>query len=229
MTEQEETPRDGHDEVKEVNLPPGLAQAFAAVVGELGQVTASWLFVRAVARTEGDAGVAALAESIGPSFTVLDAVARGWLEGQRELQVDPAPVVKAIGNATRVVVVGVDAAFLDSLINALDRKVAIALVTHTAFDVDWDRVLDNWSGRVERVDLDTFQKWAGGKSALLTFAFGRQGDRTAVAPLWLRACGEDVRSQFRALVAWDILGRPLSLYPRWLVEVDAQMFTHFVR
>jgi hypothetical protein len=210
-------------------LPPGLAQAFAAVVGELGQVTASWLFVRAVARCEGDAGVEALAESVGPSFTVLDAVAQGWLEGERELVVEPAPVVKAIGNATRLVVVGVDAAFLDALFAALDPKIAIALVTHTAFDVDWDRVLDNWGGRVERVDLDTFQQWAGGKSALLTFAFGRQGDQAAVAPLWLRACGADVRSQFRALIAWDILGRPLSLYPRWLVEVEAQSFTHFVR
>lgn len=210
-------------------LPPGLSQAFAAVVGELGQVTASWLFVRAVARCTGDAGVEALAESIGPSFTVLDAVARGWLEGERELVVDPRPVVEAIGNATRVVVVGVDATFLDALVAALDAKVAIAIVTHTAFDVDWDRVLDNWGGRVERVDLDTFQKWAGGKSALLTFAFGRQGDQTAVVPLWLRACGEDVRSQFRALIAWDILGRPLSLYPRWLVEIEAQSFTHYVR
>lgn len=212
-----------------VTLPPGLSQAFSAVVGELGQVTASWLFVRAVARTEGDSGVEALAESIGPSFTVLDAVARGWLEGERELKVDAAPVIQAIGNATRVVVVGVDAAFLDALVAALDPKTAIAIVTHTTFDVDWDRVLDNWGGRVERVDLDTFQKWAGGKSALLTFAFGRQGDQTAVVPLWLRACGADVRSQFRSLIAWDILGRPLGLYPRWLVEVEAQSFTHFVR
>lgn len=215
-----------------VELPPGLAQAFAAVVGELGQVTASWLFVRAVARSLGDAGVAALAESVGPSFTVLDAVARGWLEGERELRIDPAPVVAAIGNATRVVVVGIDAKFLDALVAALDAaggRVAIAIVTHTAFDVDWNRVLDNWGGRVEAVDLDTFQKWAGGKSALLTFAFGRQGSQTAVLPLWLRACGDDVRAQFRALIAWDILGRPLSLYPRWLVEVEAESFTHYVR
>jgi hypothetical protein len=210
-------------------LPPGLEQAFSAVVGELGQVTASWLFVRAVARCLGDAGVEALADSIGRSFTVLDAVARGWLEGEREVRVDPAPVVAALGNATRLVIVGVEATFVDALVAAVDPKLAIAMVTHAAFDVDWDRVLDNWGGRVERVDLDTFQKWAGGKSALLTFAFGRHGTQTAVLPLWLRACGEDVRSQFRALVAWDILGRPLSLYPRWLVEVDAGSFTHYVR
>ncbi len=209
-------------------LPPGLEQAFAAVVGELGQCTASWLFVRAVARCEGDAGVAALAERIGPSFTVLDAVARGWLDGQREERVDPAPVVEALGKSTRVVVVGLEAAFLDRLVDALDPRVAIALVAHTSFDVDWERVLSNWAGRVERVDLDDFQRWAGGKSALLTFAYGRNGPHAAVVPLWLRACGADVRAQFRALVAWDVLGAPLSLYPRWLVEVDVDSFTHFV-
>jgi hypothetical protein len=199
------------------------------VVGELGQVTASWLFVRAVARCEGDAGVEALADRVGPSFTVLDAVARGWLEGNRQLVVDAKAVVEAVGTATRLVVVGVDAAFLDALVAALDPKIAIAIVTHAAFDVDWNRVLDNWGGRVEGVDLDTFQRWAGGKSALLTFAYGRQGAQAAVAPLWLRACGADVRSQFRALVAWDVLGGPLHLYPRWLVEVEADSFTHFVR
>jgi hypothetical protein len=160
---------------------------------------------------------------------VLDAVARGWLDGQREEQVDPAPVLEALGKSTRVVVVGLEAAFLDRLVAALDPKVAIAVVAHASFDVDWKRVLDNWSGRVERVDLDDFQRWAGGRSALLTFAYGRNGAHAAVTPLWLRACGADVRSQFRALVAWDVLGAPLSLYPRWLVEVDADSFTHFVR
>ena len=36
------------------------------------------------------------------------------------------------------------------------------------------------------------------------------------------------RSQFRALVAWNVLEAPLQLYPRWLVEVEADTFTHFV-
>ncbi len=216
-------------EARPAELPPGLEQAFSAVVGELGQCTAAWLFVRAVARCEGDAGVAALAERVGTSFTVLDAVARGWLEGQRELAVDPKPVADALGTATRVVVVGLESAFLDALVAALDPKVAIALVAHAAFDVDWKRVLDNYAGRIERVDLDDFQRWAGGKSALLTFAYGKNGPHAAVPPLWLRACGADVRAQFRALVAWDVLGAPLQLYPRWLVEVEADSFTHFVR
>jgi len=194
-----------------VELPQGLDQAFGAVAGELGMASASWLFVRAVARCTGDPGVLELAEGAGAAFPVLDAVARGWLDGAREPSLDPSRALEAVGKATR-----------------LDPSVKIAMIAHSPFSVDWDRTLDNYGGRVERVDLDTFQHWAGAKSALLTFAYGRDDSRTAVAPLWLRACGADVRSQFRALVAWNVLEAPLQLYPRWLVEVEADTFTHFV-
>ncbi len=214
--------------VPATELPPGLDQAFGAVAGELGMATSAWLFVRAVARCAGDGGVAGLADTAGPEFPVLDAVARGWLEGAREPVVDVGPVLDAIGSATRLVVVGVEAAYLDALVARIDRAVKIATITHSPFPVDWDRVLDNYGGRVERVDLDTFQHWAGGKSALLTFAYGRQDSRTVVAPLWLRACGADVRAQFRALVGWNVLESPLLLYPRWLVEVEVESFTRFV-
>ncbi len=212
-----------------VQLPPGLDQAFGAVAGELGQASAAWLFVRAVARCAGDPGVAALAEGPGASFVVLDAVARGWLDGRREPILDPRPALEAIGKATRLVVVGVEASHLDMLVRHLHPTVKVALIAHSQFPVDWERALDNYGGRVERVDLDTFQNWAGAKSALLTFVYGREDSRTAVAPLWLRACGADVRSQFRALVAWNVLATPLQFYPRWLVEVEADTFTHFVR
>jgi hypothetical protein len=211
-----------------IDLPSGLDQAFGAVAGELGQATAAWLFVRAVARCAGDEGVAELAERAGAEFVVLDAVARAWLAGSHEQAVDPVPVLKAIGKASRLVVVGIEAAFLDALVQRLDPAVKVAVITHSPFPVDWDRVLDNYGGRVERVDLDTFQHWAGGKSALLTFAYGRQDSRTVVAPLWLRACGADVRSQFRVLVAWNVLEAPMELYPRWLVEIETDTFTHFV-
>jgi hypothetical protein len=211
-----------------LDLPHGLSQAFAAVAGELGMVTASWLFVRAVARCTGEQGVASLADRVGGSFPVLDAVARGWLEGSREPHIDPASMVEALGSATRVVVVGMEASLIDVLVPRLSPDVKIAIVSHSQFSVDWDRVLDNYGGRVEKVDLDTFQTWAGRTSALVTFAYGRHGSRVAVFPLWLRVCGTDVRSQFRALIAWDALGAPLRLYPRWLVEIEGDSFTHFV-
>jgi hypothetical protein len=211
-----------------VDLPAGLDQAFGAVAGELGQSTSAWLFVRAVARCAGDRGVEALADAAGAQFTVLDAVARGWLAGVRQQLVDPRPVLDAIGSATRLVVVGVEATFLDALVARINPAVKIAMIAHSPFPVDWDRVLDNYGGRVERVDLDTFQHWAGGKSALLTFAYGREDARTVVPPLWLRACGADVRAQFRALIGWNVLESPMLLYPRWLVEIDVDSFTHFV-
>ena len=211
-----------------VELPPGLDQAFAAVAGELGMASAAWIFVRAVARCTGDPGVVALAEGAGAAFPVLEAVARSWLGGLREPSLDPRPALEAVGKATRLVIVGVEASYLDALVERLDPAVKVAMVAHSPFPVDWDRALDNYGDRVERVDLDTFQNWAGGKSALLTFAYGREDSRTAIAPLWLRACGADVRSQFRALVAWNVLATPLQFYPRWLVEVEADTFTHFV-
>jgi hypothetical protein len=211
-----------------IDLPNGLDQAFLAVAGELGMTTAAWIFVRAVARCSGDRGVAALTESVGGDFRVLEAVALDWLSGSREPRTDPTAVLEALGNATRVVFVGVEACFLDSLVERLDTAVKVAMIAHSPFVVDWERVLDNYAGRVERVDLDTFQNWAGGKSALVTFAYGRHDSRTAVPPLWLRACGADVRSQFRALVAWNVLDAPLAHHPRWLVEMETDSFTHFV-
>jgi hypothetical protein len=50
-----------------------------------------------------------------------------------------------------------------------------------------------------------------------------------VLPAWVRATGEDVRTQFRSLLAWNVLQAPMFVYPRWLVEVDAASFTHVFR
>jgi len=181
-----------------------------------------------VARSSGDEGVSALAAVASGSFTVLEAVANAWLAGTREPNADPAAIVQALGNVSRLVLIGAEAKFLDALVPRLDPSVKLAMIAHSPFPVDWDRVLDNYAGRVERLDLDTFQTWAGGKSALLTFAYGRNDARTAVLPLWLRVCGADVRSQFRALVGWNVLPAPLEHYPRWLVEIESDTFTHFI-
>jgi len=190
--------------------------------------TAAWLFVRAVARCAGDEGVAELAADLGETFTVLEAVAHRWLAGSREASTDPSAVLDALGNATRLVVVGLEAAPLDELVRRVPSGLKIAMIAHSQFPVDWGRIFDNYGGGVERVDLDTFQTWAGPRSALLTFAYGRHDTRTCVRPLWLRACGADVRAQFRSLIGWDILGAPLEHYPRWLVETETTTFTHFV-
>ena len=72
------------------DLPPGLDQALSAVAGELGMASASWVFVRAVARCSGDEGVSDSAEKVGAEFVVLDAVARSWLAGAHAPSTDPA-------------------------------------------------------------------------------------------------------------------------------------------
>ena len=210
-------------------LPPGILDAFRAAAGELGMASAAWLFVREVAAEAGPEGIDALRDALGRSFAVLDGIAAAWLVGAlQEPEVNPAAVVRALGSVERVLVVGIEADFLDTLVPALEGR-RVALLKSSSFDVDWDRLAANYLGRIELVELDDFQKWAGAKSALLTFAYGTVEESTHVLPLWLRVCGEDVRTQFHSLVAWDVMQAPMFLYPRWLVPAHASAFTELVR
>lgn len=210
-------------------LPEGLGQAFTVAAGELGMACAAWLFVENVAQEGGAGGVAALRDALGRSFPVLDAVAGEWLAGSRALQVDPSAVLAACEGASEVVVVGLESFFLDALVARLPPSTRCALLCHSPFEVDWERVLSNHRGRVSPVNLESFQSWAGPRSVLLTFAYGAGSSSTYVLPAWVRATGEDVRTQFRSLMAWNVLPAPMFVYPRWLVEVDAASFTHVVR
>jgi hypothetical protein len=205
-------------------LPSGIEQAFEVAAGELGMCSAAWLFVREVAAEGGDPLVRELRDRLGRAFPVLDTVCSVWASGRTAPQVDPAGVLLACAGATRVVVVGIESAFLDQLVPRLEG-VRLALLCHSAFHVDWDRALANYEG-LEPVNLDSFQGWAGPKSALLTFAYGVARASAHILPAWLRVVGEDVRTQFRSLIAWDVLGAQMYVYPRWLVEVPASSFTH---
>lgn len=207
-------------------LPEGLDQAFTVAAGELGMACAAWLFVENVAQEGGADGVAALRDVLGRSFPVLDAVAQQWLAGARVLHTDPTSVLAACEGATELVVVGLEAFFLDALMARLPPSTRCALLCHSPFDVSWERVLSNHGGRLSPVDLESFQSWAGPRSVLLTFAYGMAGSSTYVLPAWVRATGEDVRTQFRSLLAWNVLQAPMFVYPRWLVEIGAASFTH---
>ncbi|NVJ03077.1 hypothetical protein HV824_33885 [Myxococcus sp. AM009] len=210
-----------------VELPQGMAQAFSVAAGELGMCCAAWLYVKDVARFAGDAGVSGLRDALGRSFPVLDAVAEKWLAGSREPHTDPGAVLGALAGTRQLVVVGLETEFLDALIPKLEG-IRLALLRSSPFEVDWERVLSNYAGRVELVEFERFQSWAGPRSTLLTFAYGVHGAGTHVMPAWLRVTGDDVRTQFRSLVAWDVLRAPMFVYPRWLVEVDAATFTELV-
>jgi hypothetical protein len=205
-----------------------VGQAFRLAAGELGMASAAWLFAEQAAATQGDAAVRALRDALGRSWPVLDAVCAGWLDGARPAPADTAPLQPLLQGAARVVVVGLEAHWLDALVVALPSDTRVALVQASALDTDWARVAANYGGRVTLLRLADFQSWAGPRSVLLTFAYGRSGGQVFVLPSWLRVAGADVRLQFRALLGWRVLQVPLAVYPRWLVAADAETFTGLV-
>lgn len=208
-------------------LGAGIGQAFEVAAGELGMCTAAWLFVREIRAAGGPALVAALRDRLGRDFPVLDSVAAAALAGAEGPNIDPAGVVAACAGATQLVVVGLETAFLDALVPRLP-DLRIALVTQGELPADWERVVGNYGGRVEPTGLASFQALAGRRSVLLTFAYGVRGHAAHVPAAWLRVIGADTRTQFRGIVAWDVLHEPMYVYPRWLVEAPAVDFSHVV-
>jgi hypothetical protein len=208
-------------------LSGGLDQAFSLAAAELGMASAAWLFTAEVHEGEGPEGVERLRDALGRRWPVLDAIAAAWLAGTRVPVVDAGPICKRLEGTARVVVVGLEVRWLDALVRALPAEVRIGLVRHSEFSPDWDRVVANLGGRVELLELSDFQAWAGQRSVLLSFVY-RGGDASGLFALsaWVRVAGPDVRTQFRELLGWDVLGVPLSVYPRWLVAVSPADFTH---
>lgn len=206
-------------------LPRGIGDAFHLAAGELGMASASWLFVKEVADVGGDDAVLRLRDALGRTFPVLDAVAEEWLDGARDPRTDPTFVLDACRGATKLVVVGLESAFLDALVPRLGDT-ALVLVQQSSFDPDWARVLANLGPNALAADLAGFQGHGGRSSVLLTFGYGRRSDAAYVVPEWMRAIGGDVRTQFRSIVLWDVLGRTPYLYPRWLVEAPLDDFSH---
>jgi hypothetical protein len=212
-------------------LKKGLDQAFTLAAAELGMASAGWLFTEQTFEAEGDEGVRQLRDSLGRRWPVLDSICAAWLTGTRAPVIDAGPLLARLENITRLVVVGIEARWLDALVGgspaALPAGVRVGLVRHSEFEPDWERVVGNLGGRVELLELTDFQAWAGRRSALLSFVYGAGGPGGLFAlSAWVRVSGPDVRTQFRELLGWDVLGVPLSIYPRWLVAVASQDFTH---
>lgn len=209
-----------------MKLPPRLEDSFAATAGELGQVTASWLYLDAV--LEGwPGGATALREALGRSFPVADAVCALAEQGRKKPVISVAAVSSALEGCDEVVLIGYEADFVDALLAALPGR-RFALLAQSSFEVDFQRVTANHQGRLVALDFPRFQSWAGARSALLTFLYGTSESTTHVVPEWLRATGSDVRTQFRSLVGWEVLQAPLHVYPRWLEQVELSGFTHVI-
>jgi hypothetical protein len=211
-----------------LTLPASLEVAYATVVGELGMASAAWILVEEVVRDAGEEGAHELASRLGAQYPVLDAIAAAWLQGARPPKVEVAGVLQAARGVEDLVIVGLETRYLDALAAAAPPEMRLWLIASRPFTTDWDRVLSNYGGRVGLLPLDEFQRAAGPRSALLGFVYGMHAGRAHVPLLWARVLGEDVRSQFRSLIGWDVLGSPMNRYPRWLTEIDAGDLTELV-
>ncbi len=210
-----------------ISLQAGLEQAFQLAAGELGFCSAAWLFVETALREGGPDSLNTLRDALGRAFPVLDAVVEACQKGMTGPDKRPGAVVDLCWNAEKVLVVGLEAEFLDVLLDALSKP-TVYLLTHSDFDVDWTRVLSNYQDRVLPISLNEFQRCAGPKSVLLSYVYGIHGQSTHALPVWMRVAGEDVRTQFRSLIGWDVLQSSFFVYPRWLVEISTQSFTHII-
>lgn len=209
-------------------LPRGLHAAFGVAAGELGFCSAAWLFVRELAAAGGDDLVRALRDELGRDFPVLDAVASRFLAGQQAPAFDVAPVLAACAGASTILVSSLEADFLDALLPQLQPRRVVLLRYSGLGETDWERVLSNYDGQLESTDLASFQRWGGTRTAVLTMVYGADAHAAHVHPAWLRMSGEDVRTQFRCFIGWDVLRAPMTVYPRWLVEVPRADFTVIV-
>lgn len=208
-------------------MSAALHQAFRLAAGELGIATTAWLFASETGQVEGSTGVERLRDALGRTWPVLDAVCHAWLAGLRQPQPEVTEVLPALDGVTRLVVVGNETLWLDALLAALPERVEVAVVQHGLLPADWTRAMGNHGGRVQALTLNDFQRWAGPRSALLTFIYGQaSAGQVFVMPDWLRIVGPDVRTQFRALVGWNVLRVPMPVYPRWLVAADLHSITH---
>lgn len=209
-------------------LSPALLEAFGVAASELGFCSAARLFVREVAASGGEALVRVLRDELGRTYPVLDAVCAAYLDGEGESDLAVAAVQQALQGSRVVIVVGFEADALDALVPRLVRQEIYLLSLSPDEDPTQERILANYGERVSRIDLLSFQRLAGSQTAVLCLLYGVAEQTVHVPPAWLRFFGDDVRAQFRTFIGWDVLRRPMYVYPRWLYEVPHSDFARIV-
>ena len=167
-------------------------------MGELGFASAAWLFVREVAAKGGEALVQQLRDTQGRAFPVLDAVAASWQQGQREPVINLAPVVAACSGLRRLLIVGLEADFLDALLPQL-AGIEVGLLRYSLVEVDWGRVQANYHGQATLTDLVGFQDFAGKDGAILTFLYSHSAH--IAQPCWASTLRSGSRRAARAMAA----------------------------
>jgi len=190
--------------------------------------SAAWLVSEEIHAAGGAEALEAVRDALGRTYPILDAIATQRLRGMRAPVVDARPVVDALQGSTSVLIVGLEADPIDALLPSL-RGLRVGLVASSEFEIEWERVVANCGGDVVPVSLDELPRWAGRRTAIVTFAYGVRGERVFVPPVWLRIDGPDVRTQVRALIAWDVLGEPPFLHPQWLRGTPVESFSLVLR
>jgi hypothetical protein len=202
-----------------------LERGFQLAAAELGFYSAARLYVRETQALAGAEGVAALRESLGRRFPVLDAVAGITLRGDALPPVDARGARRAVEGLSSLLVTGIEADALDAL-RDLPAGLRRGILKHRGVGaVDWARVVANLDGDWALVDLDDLLRWAGARAGVLTFVYGVHGARAHVTPEYLRVVGVDTRAHFRALIGWDLLPEGTEVYPRWLAEAPRDRFS----
>jgi hypothetical protein len=207
--------------------PASLVDAFGVCAGELGMFSAARVFARELLHETDDALVAEVVSVLGEAYPVFDVVAARALDLRTVHPLDAAPVTDALRSLSRLVVIGMEADCVEALVPRLSG-VRIGVVPDLTHDADLGRVVANLGRRVELLELAGFQRWAGRSAGLLTVVYGADGFHATVCQTWLRAHGPDVRGRFRTIAGWNVLGRRMDAYPRWLGETDAHDFAPLV-
>lgn len=207
---------------------PRLGPAFLLAASELGMASTAHLFVREIAASGGDELVREAALGLGRDFPVLGCIATRWLAGERAPRPAPDGVLAATHGLARLLVVGLETAWLDVLLPACRGLEIGLLIGDGDSSADFRRVLANYEDLAVGVTLAELHRWSGRRSGLLCFVYGSDGHVVRVPGAWLRVSGPDVRTQFAALLGWNILGAAMELYPRWLAETAASDFSTIV-
>jgi hypothetical protein len=209
-------------------LSSRLGPAFQLAASELGMASAARLFIAEISASGGRELVEATAHGLGREFPVLGTIAGRWLAGGPPPTPDPTPMLAATRGLTRLLVVGLETAWLDVLLPACrDLEVGL-LLGDTSAAADVRRVLANYDGLAVGVTLADLHGWSGRRSGLVCFVYGSDGHVVHVPTTWLRVSGPDVRTQFASLIGWNILGPAMDVYPRWLAETQVSDFSTVV-
>jgi hypothetical protein len=209
-------------------LSPSLAPAFLAAASELGMASAARLFLREIAAAGGPPLVAAARDAFGREYPVFHCLATHWLASQRVTAPQTEAMQDAVSGLARLLVVGLEVDWLDALLPRLAGVEVGLLREDLGVAADFRRILANYGGRVVDVELADLQRWAGRRSGLMAFVYGSDGHVAHVPGVWLRVSGPDVRTQFSALIGWNILGGRMEVYPRWLAETSVGDFSRLV-